>query len=342
MTGCADTASRSCELQVRAIADRVAFATRVTGLSQSLARVARCHQSAIEVALAPGSRSLGVLALTLNITRRLRLVFLYPALLLASTTQAQEFVEAPRVVAALAQGQAAERGKGVRKSLALATEFYCDAATMGSSEGFFRIGRMLLKVPKKQGNVALANAYLALASRLGHREASMLHDPRVENARIDEICPNHLGENGAESFDVDGYIAALAPARRAIAAMIRKNASRYGVDVRLALGIALAESNLDTSAVSPKKAQGVMQLIPETQERFGVTKPFDPEQNIKGGLSYLRWLQNRYPGNAKLVIAAYNAGEGNVDRYGGIPPFPETQQYVRRVLQFSRSGGASK
>ena len=85
-----------------------------------------------------------------------------------------------------------------------------------------------------------------------------------------------------------------------------------------------------------------MQLIPETQERFGVTKPFDPEQNIKGGLSYLRWLQNRYPGNAKLVIAAYNAGEGNVDRYGGIPPFPETQQYVRRVLQFSRSGGASK
>ena len=271
--------------------------------------------------------------------RRVCLLFLYLALGFASTAQAQEFVEAPRVVAALAQGQAAERGKGVRKNMSLAIEFYCDAATMGSSEGFFRIGRMLAKAPGKQRNLPLANAYLALAARLGHREASLLHNPKVENARIDEICPNHLGENGAEPFDVDGYIAALAPAKRAIAALIRKNASRYGVDVRLALGIALAESNLDASAVSPKNAQGVMQLIPDTQERFGVTKPFDPEQNIKGGLSYLRWLQNRYPGNLKLVIAAYNAGEGNVDRYGGIPPFAETQQYVRRVLQFVGNGG---
>ena len=98
--------------------------------------------------------------MTLSIPRRLRLVFLYAPLLLASSTQAQEFVEAPRVVAALAQGQAAERGKGVRKSMTLAIEFYCDAATMGSSEGFFRIGRMLAKAPKKQRNVPLANAYL--------------------------------------------------------------------------------------------------------------------------------------------------------------------------------------
>ena len=274
-----------------------------------------------------------------GIVRQLRLVLLACLFLISSSARAQEFVEAPRVVAALAQGQAAERGKGVRKSMSLAIEFYCDAATMGSSEGFFRIGRMLSKAPGKQRNLPVANAYLALAARLGHREASMLHNPKIENARIDEICPNHLGENGAEPFDVDGYIAALAPAKRAIAALIRKNAARYGVDVRLALGIALAESNLDASAVSPKSAQGVMQLIPDTQERFGVTKPFDPEQNIKGGLAYLRWLQNRYPGNLKLVIAAYNAGEGNVDRYGGIPPFAETQQYVRRVLQFVGNGG---
>ena len=103
----------------------------------------------------------------------------------------------------------------------------------------------------------------------------------------------------------------------------------------MALAIALAESNLDANAVSPKNAQGVMQLIPDTQERFGVEKPFDPEQNIKGGLAYLKWLQNRFDGNLNLVAAAYNAGEGNVDRYGGIPPFPETQHYVRRVLNFS-------
>ena len=97
--------------------------------------------------------------------RRVCLLLLYLALGFASTAQAQEFVEAPRVVAALAQGQAAERGKGVRKNMSLAIEFYCDAATMGSSEGFFRIGRMLAKAPGKQRNLPLANAYLALAAR---------------------------------------------------------------------------------------------------------------------------------------------------------------------------------
>ena len=167
----------------------------------------------------------------------------------------------------------------------------------------------------------------------------MMHDPSVPNGRVDEICADIDTQAGLVSFDLDGYIAGLSPIKRKIAALIRRKAPQYGVDTQMALGIALAESNLDAAAVSPKNAQGVMQLIPDTQERFGVTKPFDPEQNIKGGLSYLRWLQNRYPGNLKLVIAAYNAGEGNVDRYGGIPPFAETQQYVRRVLQFVGNGG---
>jgi hypothetical protein len=252
-----------------------------------------------------------------------------------SSAQTEGYLEAPRVVAALAQGLAAERGIGIRQNSALAIELYCDAGSMGSSEGFFRIGRLLLKGPAKLRNPSLANAYLALAARLGHRKASMLHDPLVKNANIDLICSNLHGFAGQPKFDLDGYIAGLSPGRRTLAALIHKLAPHYGVDTRLALAIALAESNLDANAVSPKNAQGVMQLIPDTQERFGVVKPFDPEQNIKGGLAYLKWLQNRFNGNLKLVAAAYNAGEGNVDRYGGIPPFPETQHYVRRVLNFS-------
>ncbi len=79
---------------------------------------------------------------------------------------------------------------------------------------------------------------------------------------------------------------------------------------------------------------GVMQLIPETAERFGVKDAFDAEQNVRGGLAYLRWLLKRFNGDLALVSAAYNAGEGAVDRYEGVPPYAETQMYVQRVIQF--------
>ena len=117
--------------------------------------------------------------------------------------------------------------------------------------------------------------------------------------------------------------------------MIRQTARQYAIDPRLALAIAVAESNLDPGAVSPRNAQGVMQLIPATQERFGVTRPFDPEHSIRGALAYLKWLRKRFAGDGRLIAAAYNAGEGTVDRYAGVPPYPETQQYVRRVLRFA-------
>jgi hypothetical protein len=268
---------------------------------------------------------------------RFGLVMLF-LVLLTPNAFAQGYVEAPRVVAALEQGYAAEHGVGLRQNPRLAIELYCDAATMGSSEGFFRVGRILAEGAPRLRNLPLANAYLALAARLGHREASLLHDPSVPNGRIDEICTDIDQQAGETNFDLDGYIAGLAAPKRKIAALIRKKAPHYNVDECMALAIALAESNLDANAVSPKNAQGVMQLIPETQERFGVQKPFDPEQNIKGGLSYLKWLQNRFDGDLIRVAAAYNAGEGTVDRYGDVPPFPETQQYVRRVLEFSGIG----
>ena len=257
------------------------------------------------------------------------------AFLAASTAFAQGYVEAPRVLAALDQGHAAEHGIGIRANPRLAIELYCAAATMGSPEGFFRVGRMLANGTPRWRNPPLANAYLALAARLGHREASLMHDPTVPNGRVDEICTDSDQQAGESNFDLDGFLAGMSVGKRKLAALIRKKAPFYGVDARLALAIALAESNFDANAVSPKNAQGVMQLIPDTQERFGVQKPFDPEQNIKGGLAYLKWLQKHFAGDLVLVAAAYNAGEGTVERYGDVPPFPETQQYVQRVFEFS-------
>ena len=92
------------------------------------------------------------------------------------------------------------------------------------------------------------------------------------------------------------------------------------------------ESNFNPLAVSPKNAQGLMQLIPSTASRFGVTNIKDPVENIKGGMAYLRWLLAYFEGDVALTLAAYNAGEGAVERYQGIPPYAETRHYVARIL----------
>jgi soluble lytic murein transglycosylase-like protein len=109
-------------------------------------------------------------------------------------------------------------------------------------------------------------------------------------------------------------------------------ASRHRVDPVLLVAMMRIESNFDPFAVSPKGACGLMQLIPATAERFGVADVFDPAQNIDGGARYLRWLLERFEGDTNLALAAYNAGENAVDRYGGVPPYRETRNYVRKVL----------
>ena len=160
----------------------------------------------------------------LSVQASLFRAIVFSMVLLTSNAFAQGYVEAPRVLAALEQGYAAEHGVGIRGNPRLAIELYCAAATMGSSEGFFRVGRMLAKGAPRLRNLPLANAYLALAARLGHREASLLHDPSVPNGRIDDICTDIDQQAGETNFDLDGYIAGLAAPKRKLAALIRKRA----------------------------------------------------------------------------------------------------------------------
>jgi soluble lytic murein transglycosylase-like protein len=107
------------------------------------------------------------------------------------------------------------------------------------------------------------------------------------------------------------------------------------LEPHLVLAFIATESNFDATAISPKNAQGLMQLIPETAARFGVRNAMDPAQNVRGGMAYLRWLMARFQGDVVLVAAAYNAGEGAVERYLGVPPFAETRQYVWKIVQAS-------
>jgi soluble lytic murein transglycosylase-like protein len=116
---------------------------------------------------------------------------------------------------------------------------------------------------------------------------------------------------------------------------IHTASQQYGVEEAVVRAIIHAESAYRANAISHAGAQGLMQLIPATASRFGVSDPFDPGQNIRGGVQYLAWLMKRYSSNLTLVAAAYNAGEGAVDRNGGVPPYSETQRYVQRVGQLA-------
>jgi soluble lytic murein transglycosylase-like protein len=117
---------------------------------------------------------------------------------------------------------------------------------------------------------------------------------------------------------------------------IREAASLYQIPEALIRAVIRVESDFDPRAVSPANARGLMQMIPATAERMMVTDVFDPRQNIFGGVRYLRVLANTFNGDLALTVAAYNAGEGAVMRHGGIPPYPETQDYVVRVIGYYR------
>ncbi len=114
--------------------------------------------------------------------------------------------------------------------------------------------------------------------------------------------------------------------------IVQTYARRIGVDADLIHSIIQAESNYDSRAVSPKGAVGLMQLMPETAAQYGVTDRFDPDENISGGVKYLKDLIKLFNGKTDKVLAAYNAGQEAIKKYNGIPPYEETKEYIRRVM----------
>ena len=125
-------------------------------------------------------------------------------------------------------------------------------------------------------------------------------------------------------------------------ALVRRTAVQFEVEPELIDAVIRQESAYNPYAVSHKGAKGLMQLMPATAERFWVMDVFDPAENVQGGEKYLRQLLDRYDGDRRLALAAYNAGEGAVDRYGGVPPYAETQDYVDRIVGPSESNAAAE
>jgi soluble lytic murein transglycosylase-like protein len=116
--------------------------------------------------------------------------------------------------------------------------------------------------------------------------------------------------------------------------LIYASSERYGVDPALVRAVVKAESNFNVVALSRKGAQGLMQLMPDTARLYNIVDAFNPTENIEGGVQHLKVLLDKYRGDLQLTLAAYNAGMQAVEKYGGIPPFAETREYVKRVLNF--------
>jgi hypothetical protein len=206
----------------------------------------------------------------------------------------------------------------------VAMMLYCRADADDYADAAFAIGLLYTSGHGVKRDERKAAAWFKRAASLGHKEAGlMLQDLRIGGVRPATSCPNGWGRGATRSAVL------LAP--EAIKKMVERMAPRFDLDPKLVLAVIAVESSFQTDAVSSAKAQGLMQLIPATAARFGVRNIFDAAENIRGGMAYLRWLLNRFKGDVTLALAGYNAGEGAVDRYGGVPPYKETRNYVRKV-----------
>ncbi len=227
-----------------------------------------------------------------------------------------------------------------------AAVLYCKASRLGSTEAQYQLGMLYAfgaGVPKQRHYAA---ALFSMAGQQGHYEAqNMLETVQLDSSVLPD-CVNFASKlpekpekpissySIATNYDMDiaTKVSRLPKNKIWIVDLVKTMSVWYNIDPHLALSVISVESNFNTDARSPKNAMGLMQIIPATAERFNVDDAFNASQNVKAGLRYLKWLLSRYKGDVALMAAGYNAGEGAVDRYHGVPPYPETQKYVAHVL----------
>ncbi|QBE63604.1 lytic transglycosylase domain-containing protein [Pseudoduganella lutea] len=244
---------------------------------------------------------------------------------------------APEIIARLiAEAVQLEHGEGMARDTAQAALLYCQAARLGSPEAQYAFGWMLANGRGVPRDDAVAWRLFSAAADQGHGQAARL--VQALPVRPDAPLPACMAADLPlrVNLDPDPWAASPAdypPASVSVRHIVERLAPAYEVDPELAMAVIAVESGFRANAVSPKNAQGLMQLIPETAQRFQVADPFDPESNVRGGLAYLRRLLTLFDGDVGLVAAAYNAGEGAVVRHRGIPPYRETREYVTRIAR---------
>lgn len=223
--------------------------------------------------------------------------------------------------AMVAIADAYRNAEGLPRDPEMALRLYCTAAERGHATAAYNVGWAYTYGSGVARNDDQAAAWYRLAAARGSEPAiGML---KLLHGRAPDLKP-------ACPFDPP-RLAVNVEAPSQIAALVKKLAPRHRLDPGLVLAVIKVESDFQARAVSAAHAQGLMQLIPETAKRFGVKDSFDPEQNLVGGMKYLRWLLDRFDGNLELTLAAYNAGEDAVDRYDGVPPYAETREYLKRL-----------
>lgn len=218
-----------------------------------------------------------------------------------------------------------QHGEGVVKDANTAIRLYCRAAHKAAPLASYQLGMLYAYGHGVARDEAMAAAWLHKAASEGDAYARKIlahlpdaaPEPRCLLSDGSEIlAPLHSEAN---------------PSQERIAAWVRRLSPEYRLDPALVLAIIRAESNFNPRAHSPKDACGLMQLLPATARRFGVKDIWDPLDNIKGGMAYLRWLLEYFDGDLERSLAGYNAGEGAVDLHRGIPPYAETRNYLRRI-----------
>lgn len=220
-----------------------------------------------------------------------------------------------------------ENGEGLQKDIDRAIVHYCHAARRGDMDAAYQLGWIYYNGRGVKLNDTLAAHWFHVAADQGDALAAK------HLLRLPGITP----QNEPHCLLADGshYLEPLKtepnPDPDKIAYWVERLAGEYNLNSALVLAVIETESNFQVAARSHKNAMGLMQLIPATAQRFHVEDVWDPLQNIQGGMAYLQWLQDYFDNSIDDILAAYNAGENVVSRYGGIPPYRETQHYVKKV-----------